>query len=65
MHNSLKDLDNFDFRPIKNSVYLAKGIGSYGKESVSSGSCSHDSSHGGVLLDPWISTAASQHAHTS
>ena len=33
----LRDPDNFDFRPTKDSDLLAKGIGPYGKESSTSG----------------------------
>ena len=41
-----------DFRPLKDSDYPAKGIGPYGKESMSSASCSHDSNIGGVYWIP-------------
>ena len=33
----LRDPDNMDFRPVKDSVFLSKGIGPYGKESMSPG----------------------------
>ena len=52
VHKSLRDPDNLDFRPLKDSDYLAKGIGPYGKESMSSTSCSHDPSVGGVYRIP-------------
>ena len=52
VQKSLRDPDNLDFRPVKGSDYLTKGIGPYGKESVSSGSCNHDSSVGGVYWIP-------------
>ena len=53
VRKSLRDPDNLDFRPVKGSNYLAKGIGPYGKESVSpAGSCGHDTSVGGVYWIP-------------
>ena len=52
VRKSLRDPDNLDFRPVKDSDYLTKGIGPYGKESMSSASCSHDSSVGGVYWIP-------------
>ena len=52
VHKLLRDPDNLDFRPVKDSEFLTKGIGPYGKESVSAGSCNHDSSHGGVYWIP-------------
>ena len=48
----LRDPDNLDFRPNKDSEYLTKGIGPYGKESVSPGICSHDSSSDSVYWIP-------------
>ena len=53
MRKSLRDPDNLDFRLVEGSLYLDKGIGPYGKESVSPKGCNHDdSSVGGVY---WIS----------
>ena len=52
VRKSLRDPDNLDFRPVKGSDYFNKGIGPYGKESMSPGSCNHDSSVGGVYWIP-------------
>ena len=53
VRKSLRDPDNLDFRPVKGSDYLNKGIGPYGRESVNPNGCNHDdSSVGGVYWIP-------------
>ena len=50
----LRDPDNFDFRPMKDSLYLSKGIGPYGKESISQGTlttlCFNTDNFNGLLM---------------
>ena len=48
----LRDPENLDFRPMKNTEILAEGIGPYGKESVFPGFCGDDSSSSSVYWIP-------------